>query len=67
MYLFHSQDQGAFWSVKLIYVKIQAKAENLEHKLGICGSRRSEDCISSEEASGLHLTCKPTETILAVQ
>jgi len=56
-----------FWSIKLIYIKIQAKPENLEHKPSICGSCRSEDCVSSEEASGLHLTCRPTETMLAVQ
>lgn len=52
--------------MKLIYVKIQAKAEKLEQNPAICGSGRSEDCIRSEDPSGLHLTCRPTETILAV-
>lgn len=53
--------------MKVIYVKIQAKAENLEHELATCHFFRSEDCISSEGTSGLHLICRLTKTMLEVQ
>lgn len=49
IYLFHSQDEGASWSIKLIYVTIQAKPENLQRNTATCGFYRSDNCVSSEE------------------